>query len=166
MCFLKLKAWCHNLVGKVYRFPRVGRIRDRWVYGDTDGKMTGSWLLNIHFFIPERNTHTAELWQWGKQKTGVYFLLLWQWGKQKTGVYFLLKKMWFVLKRNTPTNNHGLVWSQEIHDSPAAHGGRSLPMGWYTDGNLCNIHGEEHLASRWRAMLRTGTFFKFATCVH
>ncbi len=31
-------------------FPRVGRRRDLWTA--TDG-MTGSWLLNIHFFIPE-----------------------------------------------------------------------------------------------------------------
>ncbi len=41
--------------------------------------------------------------------------------------------------------------------------------GGFTDRNVCNIHGEEHLAS----MLRTGTFFKFgtlpatlATCQH
>ena len=35
--------------------------------------------------------------------------------------------------------------------------------GGFTDRNVCNIHGEELLASRYRAMLRTGTFFKFGT---
>ncbi len=45
---------------------------------------------------------------------------------------------------------------------------RQLPMGaghcqWsgFTDGNVCNIHGGEHLASHYRAMLRTATFIKF-----
>ena len=37
--------------------------------------------------------------------------------------------------------------------SPAAHGGRPLPMA----------HGEEHLASRYRTMLRPGTFSKIGT---
>ncbi len=47
---------------------------------------------------------------------------------------------------------------------------RQLPMGaghcqWdgFTDRNLCNIHGEEHLASRCRAMLRNGPA-TLATC--
>ena len=31
----------------------------------------------------------------------------------------------------------------------------------FTDGNVCNIHGGEHLASHYRAMLRTATFIKF-----
>ena len=57
---------------------------------------------------------------------------------------------------------------------------RQLPMGaahcqWgrLTDQNVCNIHGDAHLASRYRAMLRPGTFSKFgtlpatlATCQH
>ncbi len=36
--------------------------------------------------------------------------------------------------------------------------------GGLTDWNICNIHGEEHLASRCRAMLRTGTFSNLAHC--
>ena len=43
---------------------------------------------------------------------------------------------------------------------------RQLPLGaghcqWdgLTNRNICNIYGDEHLASRFRAMLRSGTFF-------
>ena len=40
-------------------------------------------------------------------------------------------------------------------------GAGHCPWGGYTDWIVCNIHGEEHLASRCRAMLRPGTFGKF-----
>ncbi len=40
-------------------------------------------------------------------------------------------------------------------------GAGHCPWGGYTDRIVCNIHGEEHLASRCRAMLRPGTFGKF-----
>ncbi len=45
---------------------------------------------------------------------------------------------------------------------------RQLPMGaghcqWggLTDWNICNIHGDAHLASRYRAMLRFWDFYTF-----
>ncbi len=40
-------------------------------------------------------------------------------------------------------------------------GAGHCPWGGYTDRIVCNIHGEEHLASRYRAMLRPGAFGKF-----
>ncbi len=47
---------------------------------------------------------------------------------------------------------------------------RQLPIGaghcqWggCTDRNVCNIHGDAHLASRYRTMLRPGAFFRFGT---
>ncbi len=42
-------------------------------------------------------------------------------------------------------------------------GAGHCPWGGYTDRIVCNIHGEVHLASRYRAMLRPGTFSKFGT---
>ncbi len=42
-------------------------------------------------------------------------------------------------------------------------GAGHCPWGGYTDRIVCNIHTEEHLASRYRAMLRPQTFWKFGT---
>ena len=52
--------------------------------------------------------------------------------------------------------------SEIIAYSPAAHGGRPLPMGRvYCPKCMIYIYGEVHLASRYRAMLRPGSFSKF-----
>ena len=37
------------------------------------------------------------------------------------------------------------------------------PWSEFTDQNVCNIYDDELLASRYHAMLRFGTFSKFAT---
>ena len=62
------------------------------------------------------------------------------------------------------------VWSGELFTPFWNVNTRQLPMGagycqWggYTDRIVCNIHGKEHLASRYRAMLRPGTFYTFGT---
>ena len=47
-----------------------------------------------------------------------------------------------------------------MYYSPAAHGGL---LGGFTCLNVCNIHGDVLLASRYRAMLRPRTFSWFGT---
>ncbi len=42
-------------------------------------------------------------------------------------------------------------------------GAGHCPWGGYTDRIVCNMHGEEHLASRYRALLQPGNFSKFGT---
>ncbi len=42
-------------------------------------------------------------------------------------------------------------------------GAGHCPWGGYSNRNVCNIDGEVRLTSRYRAMLRPGTFHKFGT---
>ncbi len=74
-------------------------------------------------------------------------IMLWSWSKFKMFLHGLDR--WF--KQMTPNN---------IFPSTSNKDTRQLPMGaghcqWggYTDRNVCNIHGEVHLASHYRAML-------------
>ena len=44
-----------------------------------------------------------------------------------------------------------------LHTHQLPIGAGHCQWGGHTDRNVCNIHGEVHLASRYRAMLRSGT---------
>ncbi len=43
----------------------------------------------------------------------------------------------------------------KLHTRQLSMGAGHCQWGGYTDGNVCNIHGEAHLASRWHVMLRS-----------
>ncbi len=62
-----------------------------------------------------------------------------------------VKLIWIILCDNLLT----------IYNSPAAIGASYCPWGGQTDWNACSIHGEVHLASHYRAMLRLWNFYHF-----
>ncbi len=56
-----------------------------------------------------------------------------------------------------------LMLLQWLETGQMSMGAGHCPLGGFTDWNVCNVHGEVHLASRYRAMLRPRSFSRFDT---
>ncbi len=131
-----------NIVGTLPKVPHLILIGHNWPHTSFLWP-TFSWIIDPDLW-PWVTTKKKFLHHPGHGKYG---------SSRSNGSTFLRISMW-----TTDGKFVGNIWTRQL-----PMGAGDCQWGGLTDQNVCNIHGDAHLASRYRAMLRPGTFSKFGT---